>query len=77
MGVNTLSNIKNFFQNKNLVSLQLADEKNFKVIDYFDIKEISFSLNGLDEALDRARNECLSIVNKNNYIDKSLNAAKN
>ena len=77
MGVNTLSNIKNFFQNKNLVSLQLADEEDFKVIDYFDIKKNSFSLNGMDEALDRARNECLSIVNENNYIDKSLNAVKN
>ena len=77
MGVNTLSNIKNFFQNKNLVSLQLLDEQDFNVIDYFDIKENSFSLNGLDKALDRARNECLSIVNKNHNIDKSFNMVKN
>ena len=69
MGVNTLSNIKNFFNNKNLVSLQLADKQDFKVSDYFDIKENSFSLNGLNQALSRARNACLNIVKENDNIN--------
>ena len=44
MGINSLNDIKNFFQNKNLVSLQLLDEQDFNVIDYFDYQLFIYCL---------------------------------
>ena len=31
---------------------------------YFDVNENVFSLNGLDQAIDKAKNECINIVNR-------------
>ena len=64
MGWNDLKSIKTFFQNKKEASLELKDSEDLKTQDHFDVTKNTFSLNGLNEALDRARGECLRIVNK-------------
>ena len=66
LGWNELKNIKDFFKNEKEVSLQLLDSEKIKVEDYFDIVENTFSLTGLNDALDRAKNECIRIVNERN-----------
>ena len=63
---NELKNIKDFFKDKEEISLKLLDSETVKVDDYFDISENRFSLVGLNDALDRAKNECIRIVNERN-----------
>ena len=72
MGWNDLESIKVFFQNKKEVSLELKDSEDLKMQDYFDVTKNSFSLNRLNEALDRARGECLRIVQKNSMLDTGI-----
>ena len=63
---NELNNIKEFFKDEEDVSLKLLDSETVKIDDYFDIIENKFSLIGLNDALDRAKNECIRIVNERN-----------
>lgn len=72
MGWNDLESIKVFFQNKKEVSLELKDSEDLKMQDYFDVTKNIFSLNRLNEALDRARGECLRIVQKNGMLDTGI-----
>ncbi len=72
MGWNDLDSIKNIFQNENKVSLELTDNQDLKTVDYFDVTKNSFSLSGLNEALDRARIECLKIVQNNSMLDTGI-----
>ena len=62
MGWNYLDGIKSFFQNTTEVSLKLLSDDNIKIDEYFDIPENKFSLNGLEDALERAKKECSRIV---------------
>jgi hypothetical protein len=63
---NKLLNIKEFFKDEKEISLKLLDSETVKIDDYFDISENRFSLIGLNDALDRAKNECIRIVNERN-----------
>jgi glutamine cyclotransferase len=72
MGWNDLKSIKAFFQNKKEASLELKDSKDLKTQDHFDVTKNTFSLNRLNEALDRARGECLRIVQKNSMLDTGI-----
>ena len=62
MGWNYLDGIKTFFENTTEVSLKLLSDDNIKIDEYFDIPENKFSLNGLEDALERAKKECSRIV---------------
>jgi len=64
MGWNKLEDIKDFFKDEKEVTLELLDSKTIKIGDYFDIYTNTFSLIGLKDALDRAKNECIRIVNQ-------------
>ena len=59
---NELKNIKDFFKQEKEVSLKLLDSETIIVDSYFDIIENKFSLVGLNDALDRAKRECIRIV---------------
>ena len=59
---NELKNIKDFFKQQKEVSLKLLDSETIIVDNYFDIIENKFSLVGLNDALDRAKRECIRIV---------------
>jgi len=63
MGWNNLDEIKQFFENESEIELILIDGNQIRISDYFDIPKNSFSLEGLNDALDRAREECIRIVN--------------
>ncbi len=63
---NQLKDIKDFFKNEKEVSLKLLDSETIKADNYFDIIENNFSLVGLSGALDRAKNECIRIVEERN-----------
>jgi hypothetical protein len=58
LGWNKIESIKNYFFGKSDVSLVLKDDKNFKPSAYFDLIQNTWSLNGLEIGLDRARREC-------------------
>ena len=58
LGWNKVEDIKNYFFGKSNVSLVLKDDEKFKPSEYFDLMQNSWSLNGLENALDRARKEC-------------------
>ena len=62
MGWNYLDGIERFFKNTAEVSLKLLSDDNIKIDEYFDIPENKFSLNGLEDALERAKKECSRIV---------------
>ena len=62
LGWNELKNIKDFFKQEKEVSLKLLDSETIIVDNYFDIIENKFSLVGLNDALDRAKSECIRIV---------------
>ena len=66
LGWNELKDIKDFFKKEKEVSLRLLDSKTITVDNYFDIIENKFSLVGLSDALDRAKNECFRIVKERN-----------
>ena len=57
-----LKDIKDFFKNEKEVSLKLLNSETIIVDNYFDIIENNFSLIGLNDALDRAKSECIRIV---------------
>ena len=63
LGWNELDSIKEYFKDTKEVTLKLLDSENIKIKDYFDIDENVFSLQGLNNALDRAKGECIRIVN--------------
>ena len=67
-GSNTLPDIKKFFKNQNEVSLVLKDFEKLKVSDYFFKEELSnsWSLKGLEGALDRAQQECYKLSKPSN-----------
>jgi hypothetical protein len=72
MGWNYLDGIESFFQNTTEVSLKLLSDDNIKTDEYFDIPENKFSLNGLEDALERAKKECSRIVkNINKHLLQS------
>jgi hypothetical protein len=60
LGLNKPENIKKFFADKKTVSLILLNSENFKITDYLYNRELenSWSLNGLERALDDAQQEC-------------------
>ena len=60
---NKLEDLKRFFSKKNEVSLKLMNSKHLNIDEYFDIQENLFSLEGLDRALDKAKYQCIKIVN--------------
>ena len=66
LGWNRLDGIKQYFLNEKEITLKLLDSDDFKVDNYFDINENSYSLVGLNTALDRAKNECVRIVKQRN-----------
>ena len=57
--------------------MELKNGSDIKTLDYFDIPKNTFILNGLDSALDRAKNECLKIVKENDKIKSELTITKN
>ena len=57
--------------------IELKNGSDIKTLDYFDIPKNTFILNGLDSALDRAKNECLKIVKENDKIKSELTITKN
>ena len=67
MGWNKIDDIIDFFNGTKEVSLKLIDGNNIKISEYFDIPENSFSLNGLNDALIRAKNECQRIVKNKTF----------
>ena len=62
MGSSKLELLSGFFKDENEVTLKLLDSKTIKISDYFDIHTNTFSLIGLEGALNRAKNECIRIV---------------
>jgi hypothetical protein len=72
MGSHKLEGLKTLFYNQKEVSLELLDDEDMTIKNYFDITKNSFSLNGIDAALDRAKNECLKIINLNK-IQEDIN----
>ena len=62
MGWNHLDSIKEYFQGLKKVDLKLLDSGTIKIKEYFDINENTFSLNALNEALERAKKECIKII---------------
>ena len=64
LGWNNLDNIKNFFRNHEQVNLLLLDSNDINISEYFDINENIFSLKGLNQAIDKAKDECIKIVNR-------------
>ena len=77
MGWNDIQSIKNYFQNLSQVSMELKNGSDIKTLEYFDIPKNTFILNGLDSALDKAKNECLKIVKENDKIKSELTITKN
>ena len=61
-GWTKIDDIKLFLSGETRVFLTLTDDENFKPSEYFDIVENSWSLNGLEIALDKARKACLGFV---------------
>ena len=53
---------KLFYSGQMRVSPTLKDDESFKPSEYFGILENSWSLNGLENALDKARKACLGFV---------------
>ena len=64
--MNKLKDIKDFFKKEKVLSLKLLDSKTITINNYFDIIENKFSLVGLSDELDRAKNECIRIVKGRN-----------
>ena len=44
------------------VTLTLKDSEHLKISEYFDVSQETWSLNGFNQALDRAKQECERIV---------------
>ena len=63
---NKLDDLKGFLKGYDSVKLQLVDNEEITVKDYFDRDYNTYSLKGFDDAIDRARNECIRIVNDRN-----------
>ena len=61
---NKLDDLKGFLKGYNSVKLQLVDNEEVTVKDYFDRDYNTYSLKGFDDAIDRARNECIRIINE-------------
>jgi hypothetical protein len=72
MGWNNIESIKSYFQNREQVSIELKSGDGINAFDYFDILKNTFVLNGLNEALDRAKNECLKIVKQKESSELGL-----
>ena len=77
MGWNDIESIKRYFQNREQVTIELQNGADIKALDYFDIPKNSFVLDGLNSALDRAKNECLKIVQENDKMNSELTITKN
>lgn len=61
---NKLDDLKGFLKGYNSVKLQLVDNEEVTVKDYFDRDYNTYSLKGFEDAIDRARNECIRIINE-------------
>ena len=61
-----LDDLKGFLKGYNSVKLQLVDNEEVTVKDYFDRDYNTYSLKCFDDAIDRARNECIRIINERN-----------
>ena len=63
---NKLDDLKGFLKSYNSVKLQLVDNEQVTVKDYFDRDYNTYSLRGFEDAIDRARDECIRIINARN-----------
>jgi len=77
MGWNDIESIKKYFENREQVTIELQNGVDIKASDYFDIPKNTFVLSGLNSALDRAKEECLKIVEENDRIKSGLTKIKN
>lgn len=77
MGWNDIESIKRYFENREQVTIELQNGVDIKASDYFDIPKNTFVLSGLNSALDRAKVECLKIVEENDRIKSGLTKIKN
>ena len=68
---------KKYFENREQVTIELQNGVDIKASDYFDIPKNTFVLSGLNSALDRAKEECLKIVEENDRIKSGLTKIKN
>ena len=77
MGWNDIESIKRYFENSEQVTIELQNGADIKASDYFDIPKNTFVLSGLNSALDRAKEECLKIVEESDRIKSGLTEIKN
>ena len=59
-----MDDLKGFLKGYDSVKLQLVDNEEITVKDYFDRDYNTYSLKGFEDAIDRARNECIRIINE-------------
>ncbi len=59
------------------LTIELQDGVEIKVSDYFDIPKNTFVMDGVNNALDRARAECLKIVKENDIVKLGLKKINN
>tara|TARA_Y100000768_G_scaffold373940_1_gene343133 strand:- start:41 stop:739 length:699 start_codon:yes stop_codon:yes gene_type:complete len=59
------------------LTIELQDGVEIKVSDYFDIPKNTFFMDGVNNALDRARAECLKIVKENDIVKLGLKKINN
>ena len=77
MGTYDIDFFKKILKKSEQLTIELHYGSEFKVSDYFDIPKNTFVMNGVNNALDRARAECLKIVKENDRVKSGLKKINN
>ena len=77
MGTYDIDFLKRLLKKSEHLTIELHYGSEFKVSDYFDIPKNTFVMDGVNNALDRAKAECLKIVKDNHRMKSDTKKVNN